>query len=150
MLTQATNWISWALDGVLDNLLQLLNALGYLLLVPFKFLFKWIFQPIFGYILKAIFGDSLPGVGMFLGVLVLLFVAFWVIYAWPAFFDALLLVPFLGGLFVALGNLFRFGAKTLIAAGIIWIFWQLIKAASRLIDRADAWVDAKRSHPRRG
>ncbi|WP_203624235.1 hypothetical protein [Lacticaseibacillus sp. 866-1] len=148
--TQLTNWISWALDVVLDNLLRILNALGYLIIAPFQYIFSHVLKPMFSYILHAIFGNSLPGVAMFLGVLIVILVAFWALYEWPVVVGGLFLAPFVGGVFVALGSLFRFGAKSLIAAGIIWILWQLMKAASRLIDRADEWVDARRTHPRRG
>lgn len=141
---QLTNWISWALDVVLDNLLRILNALGYLIIAPFQYVFSHALKPMFSYILQAIFGDSLPGVAMFLGVLLVILVAFWALYEWPMVVGGLFLAPFVGGVFVALGSLFRFGAKSLIAAGVIWIFWQVIKAANRLLCRADMWVAAKR------
>ncbi len=57
--TQLTNWISWALDVVLDNLLRILNALWYLIIAPFQYVFSHALKHMFSYILHAIFGNSL-------------------------------------------------------------------------------------------
>lgn len=47
--TQLTNWISWALDVVLDNLLRILNALWYLIIAPFQYAFSHALKPMFSY-----------------------------------------------------------------------------------------------------
>lgn len=130
-LSSITDAISTGLDYLLDNLLVVLNALAYIIWAPFKFVLMKILVPMFSYILHAIFGNTLGGVAMFLGVLILVVVAFWAIYSFPVVIGTLAVLPFAGGVFLALTSLFRFGAKTLLAAGIIWAIVKIGRLAAK-------------------